>query len=75
MPFVVKYKKNIVRNEVTELCIKLHVRFRNGDIGISILTDDTAKFFSLDELYHDNGKSCKKYIKQCANADLQTYFK
>ena len=70
-----KYKKNQIRNECTELAKSLHVDFRNGDLGISILTEETAKFFSLDELYYDKGKGCKRYIKECADAGLQTYFK
>lgn len=73
--FVHKYKKNQIRNECTELAKKLHVEFRNGSLGISIITEDGSRLFTLDELYYDKGKECKRYIKECADAGLQTYFK
>ena len=70
--FIYKYKKIAKLNEITNLCNKLHVKYRASEAGISIL-NDKIKFFSIDEIYLDNTE-CINYIKSVADPSLQTYF-
>ena len=66
-----KYKKMARVNEMIALAQSLSVDYRASTFGISILTKDTAKFFTTDEIYLNN-KGCVKYIKRVAHPSLQT---
>ena len=59
-------------NKCAKMSRTLGVKCRCSGFGISIISEDEAKFFSLDSLYMDNGKSCKDYIKEVCNPELQT---
>ena len=49
----------------------LSVQIRLSEFGMSVISDNTAKFFSIDYVYL-YPEECKKYIKKCASPELQT---
>ena len=70
---VLIYYKVRIMNKVADFSRSLGVECRCSLHGISIL-GDTPKFFSIDSLYLDKGKACKKHIKEVADPSLQTHF-
>ena len=69
-----KYKKISLMNNCALLAESLFVEFRCSKNGISIKNlNDEWKFFHIDYIYLHIDK-VKKYIKRCAEPELQTRF-
>lgn len=57
-------------NSVVDIAKKLNIKFMCSDVGITIIGPNESRFFrnaTQDEL-----DKAVKYIKECANCELQT---
>lgn len=58
-------------NSIVQFAKSLNVDFRCSQFGISILGNNTAKFFDINAIFIDDS-DVKSYIKQCSHPSLQT---